>query len=147
MVDLLSIAPLIETVEVRGAKVPVKGTNAKGIIGLLNRFPDLMKMWSKGEWETNTLLELSDEVLAALISSGVESLDEANAMNLSLDEKVELIGAVIRVTMPRGPVPFVESLVRLMDSVGGPEGASRKALAMKLRKPSSNSSREATASL
>lgn len=147
MVDLLSIAPLTELVEVRGAKVPVRGTNAKGIIGLLNRFPDLMKMWSKGEWEMNALLELSDEVLSALISSGVESIDEANAMNLSLDEKVELLGAVIRVTMPRGPVPFVESLVRLMDSVGGPDGASRKAQAMKSRKPSSNSSREVTARL
>jgi len=146
MVDLLSIAPRTEIVEVRGTAVAVAGTSARGIFNLLNRFPELMKMWGRGEWEMATLMELSDEVIAALIASGVETIDEANAANLSLDEKVELLGAVIRVTMPRGPVPFVESLVKLIDSVGGPEAASKRASATRSPKRSSSSLNAATVS-
>lgn len=119
MPDLLSIAPLTETVEVRGAEVQVCGVAAKSIVGLLTRFPELRKMWGTGKWDIDHLLSMSDEILAALIAAGVTNIDEANAAHLALDEKAELMSAIIRVTMPRGPVPFMATLTGMLGSVGG----------------------------
>lgn len=133
MADLLSIAPLTEIVEVRGARASVNGVTAQGIAQLLFRFPDLRKMWATGNWDTDQLLAMSDEILSAVIAAGVTELDEANAVNLALDEKAELLGAVIRVTMPRGPVPFMESLTKLVGGVGAEALAG--AQATKSRKP------------
>lgn len=129
MADLISIAPLTETVEVRGVKVAVSGVSAQGIAGLLFRFPEVRKMWATGKWDAESLLSMSDEILAAVIASGVRQIDEANAANLALDEKAELLGAIVRVTMPRGPGPFVEALTALMGSVGA--GPSPRAPGMK----------------
>lgn len=119
MADLLSIAPLTETIEVRGAKVSVSGVTARGIADLLFRFPDLRKMWGTGQWDLAALLAMSDDILAAVIAAGCRQIDEENAGNLALDEKAELLGAIVRVTMPRGPGPFVEAVTGLMGSVGG----------------------------
>lgn len=118
MADLLSIAPLTETAEVRGASVTVKGVSVAAIAQLLYRFPDFRKAWATGKWDTDQMLAMSDDMMAAIIAAGVVEIDEANAINLALDEKAELLGAVMRVTMPRGPVPFVQALTKLMGSVG-----------------------------
>lgn len=133
MADLLSIAPLTEFVDVRGAKATVTGVSAKGIAGLIFRFPELRKMWASGKWDMAALLDLSDDILTALVAAGVAELDEANAANLALDEKAELLGAIVRVTMPRGPVPFVEAVTSLIGGVGG---LSAKAPATKSPRPS-----------
>jgi hypothetical protein len=134
MAGLLSIAPLTETVEVRGVPTAVTGVTAQGIAQLLFRFPDLRKMWSTGKWDTDQLLVMSDDILSAIIAAGVAGIDEVNAANLALDEKAELLGAVIRVTMPRGPVPFMDTLTRLMGGVSGE--ALPKAPVTKSLKPS-----------
>ncbi|TPN53987.1 hypothetical protein [Mesorhizobium sp. B1-1-7] len=119
MPDLLSIAPLTETVPVRGVAAVVRGVAVQSIADLLARFPDLRKMWASGQWDYAKLLGMTDEILAAVVSAGVEGLDEANAANLALDEKAELLAAILRVTMPRGPAPFAASLTALMGTVGG----------------------------
>ena len=136
MASLLNIAPLTESVEVRGAQIPVRGVTAQGIAQLLFRFPELRKMWSTGKWDTDQLLAMSDDILAAVIAAGIDDDPdtEASARNLALDEKAELLGAVIRVTMPRGPAPFMESLTKLMGGVSGE--ALPKGLATKSPKPS-----------
>jgi hypothetical protein len=119
MPDLLSIAPLTETVEVRGAKVQVRGVSAQGVVGLLTRFPALNKMWATGKWDNNQLLALSDDILVAILVAGVTNLDEKNAANLALDEKAEILSVILRVTMPRGPVPFMATLTAMLGAVGG----------------------------
>lgn len=135
MSGLLSIAPLTEIVSVRGHDVSVHGVSAQGIASMLNRFPDLRKQWATGQWDVEQLLAFSDDIMAAIIAAGCpQHLDEANAANLALDEKAELLGAVIRLTMPRGPVPFAETLAKLMGSVSG--GQSAKAPATKSQPPS-----------
>lgn len=136
MPDLLSIAPLTEKVPVRGAKAIIGGVPVAAIAGLLSRFPALRKMWATGKWDVEQLLGMSDEVIAAVIAAGCSNIDEANAGNLALDEKAELLAAIIRVTMPRGPGPFMATLTALMGTVGG--AASPTAPASKSRKPSRN---------
>lgn len=136
MPDLLSIAPLTENVPVRGAAAIVGGVSVAAIAGLLARFPDLRKMWSSGKWEMEVLLGMSDEVIASLIAAGCSNIDEVGATNLALDEKAELLAAIVRVTMPRGPGPFMATLTALMGTVGG--AASPTAPASKSRKRSPN---------
>ncbi len=129
MPDLLSIAPLTETVEVRGAEVKVRGISAKSVASLITRFPELRKKWAMGKFEFD---DLPDETMAALIAAGVTNIDEANAFNLVLDEQLVIMSAVMRVTMPRGPLPFMTTLTEMLGSVGGAK-ASLKAPASKLR--------------
>lgn len=136
MPDLLSIAPLTETVEVRGAEAVIRGVPVKAIAGLIARFPDLRKMWATGKFDAEPLLGMSDEVIGAVIAAGCANIDEENAGNLALDEKAEFLAAIIRVTMPRGPGPFMATLTALLGTVGG--GASPTAPASKSRKPSPN---------
>ncbi|RWC25912.1 MAG: hypothetical protein EOS27_27050 [Mesorhizobium sp.] len=136
MPGLLDIAPLTEKVSVRGAEAIINGVPVKVIAGLLARFPDLRKMWASGKWDAEVLLGMSDDVIAALIAGGCENIDEANAANLALDEKAEILAAIVRVTMPRGPGPFMATLTALMGTVGG--AASPTAPASKSRKRSPN---------
>lgn len=134
MPGLLDIAPLTETVPVRGAKAIICGVPVKAIASLLARFPDLRKMWATDKWDAEQLLGMSDEVIVALIDAGCSNIDEANAGNLALDEKAEMLAAIIRVTMPRGPGPFMATLTALMGTVGG--AVSPTAPASKSRKSS-----------
>jgi hypothetical protein len=136
MPGLLDIAPLTENVTVRGAQVIVSGIDIPDIIDLLTRFPKIRKMWASGQWDVEQLLGMSKEAVVALIAGGCSNLDEKNASNLALDEKAEILAAIIRVTMPRGPGPFMATLTALMGTVGG--GASPTAPASKSRKPSPN---------
>lgn len=136
MPDLLSIAPLTEIVDVRGAEAIVKGVPVKAIAGLLARFPDLRKMWATGKWDAEQFLSMSDDVIGAVIAAGCANIDEENAANLALDEKADLLAAIIRVTMPRGPGPFMATLTGLMGTVGG--GASPTAQPSKSRKSLQN---------
>lgn len=129
MAGLLNIAPLAETVDIRGSAATVTGVSVKGIADLIFRFPDLRKAWGAGKFDAAVLLEMSDDIVNAVIAASVEELDEANAANLALDEKAEIIGAAIRVTMPRGPVPFMAALTKLVEGVGA--GPSPKARATK----------------
>lgn len=136
MPDLLSIAPLAESVPVRGAKASVKGVDVGEIVGLLQRFPKIRKMWATGQWDVEQLLGMSNEAISAVIAAGCANIDEANAANLALGEKTELLAAIVRVTMPRGPGPFMATLTALLGTVGG--GASPTVPASKSRKPSPN---------
>ncbi|RUY19972.1 hypothetical protein EN981_36910, partial [Mesorhizobium sp. M7A.F.Ca.CA.001.13.2.1] len=119
MPDLLSIAPLTATVPVRGDQAIIRGVEVQTIADLLFRFPDLRKMWARGNFQIEPLLGMSDTIIAALIAAGCSNIDEANAKNLSLDEKAELLAAIVRVTMPRGAAPFVAALTEMAGPVGG----------------------------
>lgn len=134
--DLLSIAPLNEVVPIRGdLTVNVTGVQIGDIVGLLARFPELRKMWAKGEFQPQQLADMSEDIVVSLIAAGAENLDEENAKHLSLGERVDILRAILKVTMPRGPGPFVEALTEIMGAFGGEE-ASPKVLASKSRKPS-----------
>ena len=56
MPGLVDIAPLVETVDVRGAKVDVKGVSAEAVASLLWRFPELRKQWATGNWDAAELM-------------------------------------------------------------------------------------------
>ncbi len=58
MVGLIDIAPNTESVDVQGASVAVHGVSAKGVAHLLGRFPELRKLMTGQEVETEQLMAI-----------------------------------------------------------------------------------------
>jgi len=143
MPGLVDIAPLHEVVDIRGTPVTVTGVPADGIARLLMRFPELRKALAGGNLEIDAqqLIDMGGEIVSAVIAAGTENeapqeeVEEAIRKNTALEEQVKLLAAVIRVTLPNGVGPFVESLEDLsgvVEAAGG--GASPKAPGTKSRK-------------
>lgn len=122
MVGLLDIAPAADSVIIRGKAVDVCGVSATGIAHLFSRFPDLRKAFSGRDVPVEDLVAMGGEVVAAVIAAGcgaVGSADhEAVAAGLSVDEQVDLLAAIARVTLPGGLGPFVEKLTGAGGALG-----------------------------
>lgn len=138
MVGLIDIAPSTETVTVQGSPIAVHGVSAKGVAYLLGRFPELRMLMTGQDVETEQLMAMGGDAVAAIISAGCgypgDEKAEAVAGKLSLDAQADLLASILRLTLPKGIGPFVEKLTAL----GGILDAapSDTAPASKLRKPS-----------
>lgn len=141
MPGLVDIAPLHETVDIRGTPIKVIGVSAEGIAMLLFRFPELRKALGGGnlDIDVNGILSMGQDIVAAVITAGVdkegasrEDVEASVKMNMVLEEQVRLIAAILRVTLPNGVGPFVESLEELSGVVEA--AASQKAPGTKSRK-------------
>ncbi len=117
MVGLIDIAPSVETVDVQGASVAVHGISAKGLAHLLGRFPELRKLMTGQEVETEQLMAIGGDAVAAIIAAGCgypgDETAETVAGKLSLDAQADLLAAILRLTLPKGIGPFVEKLTAL----------------------------------
>jgi len=122
MAGLLDIAPVAETVTINGTDVQVSGVSAKGIAHLLARFPEIrMAMTGRGV-DASRWLEIGGDAITAIIAAGVghpgDEKYEAAADGLPIDAQIELVAAILKVTMPGGPGPFVEKLTAQLGLVG-----------------------------
>lgn len=150
-VGLLDIEPsATEIVSVNGASVSVGGIESKGVLQLLKRFPELALLLLGTAPSLDRLLDMGGDVTAAIIAAGCGYLGdekaEAKAASLSLDAQMDLLTAILRLTLPNGVGPFVAKLGALA-AVVGTEGAAAdggpiKVRAKKSPKPSSGPSRE-----
>jgi hypothetical protein len=117
MVGLIDMAPGTDTVEVRGTSVAVHGVSASGLALLLSRFPDLRKLMTGLEVETAQLMAIGGEAVAAIIAAGCgyagDEKAEVVASKLSLDAQADFLGAILRLTLPKGLGPFVAKLTAL----------------------------------
>ena len=117
MVGLIDIAPSIDIVEVQGTPVTVHGVSASGLASLLGRFPDLRKLMTGLEVETAQLMAIGGDAVAAIIAAGCgypgDEKAEAIAGQLSLDAQADFLGAIMRLTLPKGLGPFVAKLTAL----------------------------------
>ncbi|MES2845640.1 MAG: hypothetical protein V4747_11475 [Pseudomonadota bacterium] len=122
MASLLDIAPLSASVNVRGTLVAVTGVSAKGIAGLLQRFPELRAMMVGRTVAPDRLMEMGGDAVAAIIAAGTgfPSNPEAEAFagTLLIEEQADLLSAIIAVTLPRGVGPLVEKLSGMAASLG-----------------------------
>jgi hypothetical protein len=123
MASLLDIAPLTATVSVRGTDIAVSGVSAKGIANLMSRFPEIREMMVGKEVSVDRLMEIGGDAVAAIIAAGTghpgEPDHEAVAANLNLGEQADLIGAIIKLTAPKGVGPLVEKLAGMTGGLGG----------------------------
>jgi hypothetical protein len=117
MVGLIDIAPAVETIDVHGTSVSVHGISAKGIAHLLGRFPELRKLMTGQQVESENLMAMGGDAVAAIIAAGcgypADEQAEAVAGKLAIDAQADLFAAILRLTLPAGLGPFVEKLTAL----------------------------------
>lgn len=122
MASLLDIAPLTETVSVRGTDIPVTGVSAKGIAQIMARFPEVREMMVGREVSVDRLVELAVDAVGAIIAAGTghpgDPDHERMAASLLLEEQADLLAAILRVTLPRGVGPLVEKLKAMGGALG-----------------------------
>lgn len=140
MVGAINIAPLSETVEIRGNKLTVRGLEAEVIIGLLANFDEFRRMWDTRKFDMDAFIRLNKPAAAYVIAGCVDGLDEDNAANLSLGERAEIMARIIRLSSDKGVHPFVS----LMEALGLGADLSAAAPATKSSRSSRNSSRADT---
>lgn len=114
MVGLLDIAPSTRTVSVGGADIAVFGVSAHGIAYLITRFPELREMVGEDleNISSDTIAKTIPDAIAAIISAGCgypnNAEAEAQAARLSADAQLDLLSAIIELTLPKGVGPFLE---------------------------------------
>lgn len=117
MVGLLDIAPAVERVEVRGTQVDVFGISVKGIVSLIQRFPELRGLIGGESLDVDVLMSMGGDIVAAIIAAGCGSpgdvTAEKTACALDIGAQADLLVAILRVTMPGGVGPFVAKLSNL----------------------------------
>lgn len=132
MAGLLDIAPLAETVAIRGTAVSVTGLSACDIAALMARFPVLAEAIGGRAVTVDRLVAMAPDAIADIIAAGTGAggNDAAIAMARSLlpEEAADLLEAIIRVTLPRGVGPLVERLGALGASLGGAASPTAPAL-------------------
>jgi hypothetical protein len=153
MVGLLDIAPIGVTVDVEGQKVTVTGISAEGIAHLLQEYPaalNLRNLISNEESDTGLvakLLSLGPGVVASVIAAGCGNPGNHEAIKVAagfpLMAQVDLLDAILRKTLSRGLIPFVERLNSIAVALSPPP-----TLADKIKETrKKNSSKPSTPSL
>lgn len=139
MASILDIAPLNETVQ----GVPVYGISAHGVAHLLAKFPQLRAVMAGRSVDEQDLFALGGEVVAEIIAAGTGNVANEEVIthvkHFNAEQQVEFLSVILRLTMPRGVAPFMETVGKLADSLNG-GAASTVAPATKSRKPSRRSS-------
>lgn len=127
MVGLLDIAPSTRKVTVGGAQVDVFGVSSHGIAYLITRFPQLSDLIGKSDLENiqidaGTILKIVPDAIAAIIACGCgfpnDPVQEEAAARISADSQLDLLAAIIDLTMPAGAGPFLEKFnaaLRVLD--------------------------------
>ena len=140
MTALLDIADASEVVKIRGVDVKVHGITMQDIAALMRRFPEIYNIFSGDKREDAIGGLLSGDALPAVISAGTHNLGneavEEKIRGLYLEEQVDLLRAILKMTMPGGVVPFVEKLTALGALVSADTDESDTVSATKLRKRS-----------
>lgn len=141
MAQLIDLVAQTEKVRVGDADLTVKGVSAAGVAVILARFPEIRALMSGREVEVEQLMAVGGEAVAAVIAAGCgfpgDEQAEAVAGSLSVDAQIDILEAIMRLTMPKGIGPFVEKLAAL-GAIGQKAEASAKAPATKSRKSSTS---------
>lgn len=131
MPNLLDIAPLESSVDVRGKKLPCFGLGAKAIVNLVTRFPVLKEMlFPAGALQLPSelsdplaLIHAAPDAIAAILAAGTgypgDEKHEEAASNLAIEEQVDLLTEILKLTLPNGLVPFMDKLTLLFGGVSG----------------------------
>jgi hypothetical protein len=116
-VSLLDLAPLKRTVRLRGVDVDVVGIAAQDIPYLVGRFSVLGRLAAEGRFGLDELAAAAPEALAAILACGIgargDEAVEARAKELKLGEQAALFAAIVEVSLPDGPGPFLDALRKL----------------------------------
>jgi hypothetical protein len=124
MPGLLDIAVSTRTAPVGDVSVNITGVSAKGFAALLERFPEFRKVLTgnKVDMTPESLMAMVPDAIAAVIAAGTgnpgDPKAEAIAESLGVGVQLDLLKAIIDVTMPKGVGPFVDALMEIMGGLG-----------------------------
>lgn len=116
MVGLLDIGSATKKVQVRGVDVEVFGVSAKGVLYLINKFPEIKSIFAgKGiKMSADDFFEMAPGAISSIIAAGcgLPGNEEAESMaaSLGLGEQSDLLFTIFDLTFPSGVGPFVERL-------------------------------------
>lgn len=128
-VALPDIDVLTQTISVGTTDLTVQGVSARGIISLITRFPEVRTALAGNSGALEKLRDdimriaaMAPEAIAAIIAAGLgraaDAEAEAWADALPVEVQLDLLGAVIKCTMPHGVGPFVVKFQRLAAGFG-----------------------------
>jgi hypothetical protein len=117
MASILDIAPLSENV----LGVPVYGVPAEGIAHLLATYPELRAMAAGREVKVEALFAIGGNAVAQIIAAGTGHTNDeaviAHVSKFNVEQQLEFLTAILRLTMPKGAGPFAERVVALLTSL------------------------------
>ncbi|MBZ7921661.1 hypothetical protein LAC81_07685 [Ensifer adhaerens] len=139
MAGLLDIAPVAETVTINGTAVEVIGISAEGIAYLFNRFPEIRMAITGRKVDADRWSNIGAGAVAAIIAAGCGGLGseahEKKAASLPAVAQADLLDAIMKTTMPGGPLPFVQRLMGMFDLDGVPSNTAPGTKSPKGSKP------------
>lgn len=121
---LLSVAPsYAETVTVGGIEIEIQPISLMSLAKLLRRFPEALKvLLGEHSDPTQAVVGCGPEAIAALVSAGVGQLNdiqmEQKIASLPDDWQAELLGEILRITMPDGLESFLGRFLKIAEKVG-----------------------------
>lgn len=131
MTSLLDIRPQAIKVQIGDAEIECQGITADGVAQLMGRFPGLRGLLfpdgqRQGGEELSdplALIHAAPETIAAIIAAGTghpgNKEHEKAASKLPIEPQIDLLTAILRLTLPGGFVPFVEKITAIFGGVGG----------------------------
>lgn len=150
MASFLDIAPLAETVTVRGKDFEVRGLALEDLANTIYRFPQLRGLLpaavrpgaEEPALDVKSILGLGPEICAALIACATgkagDPAEEAAIAKLGIAELFAFIEAILRLSFPGGLTPFVERLTALMGGPGAAGESLGRALGLSSSLPSTS---------
>ena len=105
MTSLLDIAPITETVDIRGSTLVLHGITNSDMAVLMRRFPLFGRQSSGMPTDPDEAMVIGIEMMPALIAAGLGQLgnpeiEAAVDQRLSSTEMIEVLGVVMRLTNP-----------------------------------------------
>lgn len=125
-------------------KITVYGVSAEDLVGIITKYPLIMKAFSGVDVETPDIMKVAPQAIADIIAVGTgnKPTDEnlKAARRLPVEMQLDIVSAIIKQTFPTGGVgPFVQKLEGLGLLVAGPEAAQLLRSSEEQRTNSSNS--------
>lgn len=127
MPGLLDIAKLQRTVQIEGFDVTVRGISGTMIAELIQRFPVISQLIFPASPVTGqpdlrdpaNLIVSFPATVAAIITAGVvkvgddEEISESAIADIPIGYQVDMLLAILEITLPGGLTPFMTKLTRL----------------------------------
>jgi hypothetical protein len=130
MVSLLDIQRRTKTVPTDAGDISVYAVSAAGITSIMSLVPTVRKLMagtSKPEdLSLEALVGVAPDFIAGVIAAGVDKPGDPDtlkaAAGLALETQVDLVKAIVEVTMPKGIGPFMESVSGIMGALASANG-------------------------
>lgn len=122
MAGLIDVAMITESVHIQGEDFAVHGLSFAALARLVSRFPKLAGLIQGGALDFASLSVLGPEFLAAFLAAGLDHNwspeVEKVVAQLPIDDQLQIFAAILKVSMPRGTGPFVETITSIVKLLG-----------------------------